>query len=198
MIHRTYTVVLALVIAFSSVAALAETTQLIPWTEDLQLSWGMFQCSVPADAGTSHIAAIYMELKWHTFFTAERSGSNWVGFVSKTIVSNVMNPQLSWARTDRVNDAALSHEIYHFSLNEVYRRKAEAALLAVRVSARTAEEALTLVNQQVCQVGALWEAQATNIQDQYETETNHGLNQGAQSGWEATIDAWLVNPSLAP
>jgi len=197
MTRRTCIIALAIV-ATSLFAAFADTTQLIGWTDDLVLSWSMFQGAVPADAAPSQIAAIYMELKWYAQFTARKSGGNWTGYVSTTVVSNVMNPTLSWARLDRVTDSALRHEWYHFSLNEVYRRRAEAELKAVQVIARSAEEALSLVDQQVCQVGATWEAQIMFIQEQYESETNHGQDAAAQARWEANIEAWLINPATAP
>lgn len=174
------------------------TTQLIGWTEDLELRWDLFRAPVPSDAAPNDLAAIYMELKWHAFFKAERSGGTWYGIVTDAIVSNVMNPELSWARHDRVTDAALRHELYHFRLNEVYRKNAERALSSIRVSAATAEDALDTVNNRVCEVGATWESKVVAAQDRYETETNHGQNLSEQQRWEINIDAWLANPELAP
>ena len=181
-----------------TLVGLGETTQLLSWAEDIELTWDLFRAAVPESAPSTDLAAIHMELKWHTFHKGERQGSQWVGYTTRVIVSNLMNPQLSWARRDRVNDAALRHETYHFHLNEVYRRKLESALLTVRVCGRTAEETGDLLDRQVHDVADRWLRQAEAIQEKYETETKHGTNAAAQGTWEARIDAWLVDPSSAP
>jgi predicted secreted Zn-dependent protease len=109
-----------------------------------------------------------------------------------------MNPLLSWARKDRTTDSALRHETYHFHLNEVYRRKLESALAAVRVCGKTVEETRSLLDRQVHEVADQILFQAESVQQSYELETEHGSDTGAQFSWEQRIDAWLDNPASAP
>jgi len=180
------------------IAAVGETTQLVEWTEGFQLHWSLFLASPPPDASPNDPSGIHIELKWHSFHHAVRSGSNWTGCVSSVIVTNVMNPKLSWVRKDLASDAALRHATYHFRLFEVYREKLEAALLAVRVPARTSDEALELVYNRACQVADGILDRAYDVRQQYELETSSGTNAVRQQSWEGDIDAWLVNPALAP
>jgi len=198
MIDRARIVLFLVAMAAASSAALGETTQLVSWSENVQLTWNQFLGTVPSTATPNDAAAIYMELKWHTRHDGKRDGSGWVGYPMEVIVSNVMNPQLSWARPGSRTAAALRHETYHFHLNEVYRRRLEAALLAVRVCGKTVEEIKSLLDQQVHQVADTWLFRAKSVQDTYETETDHGNNAAAQLSWEQKIDAWLANPLLAP
>jgi len=196
--HRIRLALLTAVLICVSLAAVGETTQLVGWTETLELSWDSFLATPPPNASPMDIASISMDLKWHAPYEGKRNGSEWIGYTTTVIVSNTMNPQLSWVRRDAVTPAALRHEVYLFHLNEVYRRKAEAALLAVRVTGRTAEETKALLNQRVCEVAAAILAQADAMGNTCESETNCGSNLAAQAEWEQRIDAWLIDPSLAP
>ncbi|MFC2077371.1 hypothetical protein ACFLTM_00990 [Candidatus Bipolaricaulota bacterium] len=198
MTHRTRIALLVGIVAVASLATLSETTQLVSWSEDLELSWDLFLGTVPQNVPPNDVAAIHMELKWHTFHEIKRNGSGWVGHSANAIVSNAMNPQLSWARRERVTDAALRHETYHFRLNEAYRKKLEAELLSVQVCGRTVEETRDLLDRQVHQVASEVLGQAESVQQSYEIETEHSLNTAAQYTWEQKIDAWLANPSSAP
>ncbi len=198
MTHRTRIALFVAIVALASLATLSETTQLVSWSEDLELNWNLFLGTVPPNSLPNDVAAIHMELKWHTFFDGERDGSGWVGYTTSVIVSNVMNPQLSWARRERVTDAALRHEVYHFHLSEVYRRKLEAELLTVRVCGRTVEETRNLLDRQVHDIAAAILGQAESVQQSYEIETEHGSSAAVQFSWEQRIDAWLANPSSAP
>ena len=196
--QRIRLALLTAVLICVSLAAVGGTTQLVGWTETLELSWDWFLATPPSNVSPTDVAAIAMDLKWHAPYEGERNGSGWIGYTTTVIVSNTMNPQLSWARRDAVTPAALRHEVYLFHLNEVYRRKAEAALLAVRATGRTWEETKALLNQRVCEVAAAVLAQADVMTKAYESETISGGNLAAQAEWERKIDAWLVDPSLAP
>ena len=196
--HRHRIALLVIAAAVLSSIALAETTRLVPWTEDVRLTWNDFRGAVPSSAPSNDIAAIHMELKWHARLKWESTGGSWVGSTVQVIASNVMNPELSWARHDRVTEDGLRHEIYHFHLSEVYRRKLEAALLAVRVCGRTAEETKDFLDRKVHEVADSWLLRAEAMQETYETETEHGTNAAAQRSWEAKIDAWLADPSFGP
>ena len=124
MTHRTRIVLCGGVVALFFLVALGETTQLVAWTKGIQLNWNLFLGTVPSNAAPTDVAAIHMELKWHTFHDGQRDGSGWVGFTTQVIVSNTMNPYLSWARRDRTTDAALRHETYHFHLSDDYELRA--------------------------------------------------------------------------
>ena len=86
MTHRTRTALLVGIVAVASLAALSETTHLVSWSENVELSWSLFLGTVPPNIPPSDVAAIHMELKWHTFFDGARNGSGWVGYTTKVIV----------------------------------------------------------------------------------------------------------------
>ena len=200
MTHRTCVVVLVLV-ATSLVAGFAQTTQLIGWAEDMVLSWSMFQGSPPPDAGPNEIASIYVSLKWaasQPVAVGAKTSAGWTVRASFIEVSNSMNPRFSWARHDRVTDAALRHEAYHFNLYEVYRRKLESAIGSTQATHPDQAAVCTLLWNTIQATADALTDRADALQDTYDTETNHGHDATAQAQWEAQIDAWLANPDLAP
>jgi len=198
MTHRTYSVVLALLIVLSSVAALAETTQLISWSEDLVLGWSMYTATVPAGANPHQPAQPFLDLKWDAPTKAVTCSGGYLATPQFVVVSNTLNPRLSWARLGEVTAADLRHEEYHFRLNEVYRRKLEGALLPLQATDRNPYTAMEFLREQLEQAAAPILSQAQAIQNQYESETNFGRDVAAQQSWEAQIDAWLLNPASAP
>jgi len=198
--HLSRPVRFALLLPFLlwGLTAAAQTTQLIEWTEDLQLSWSMFLDTPPSDAPSNDPSGIHLEIKWHSFHNAVGSGRSWTGCVHNVVVSNLMNPKLSWARSGQTTDSALRHATYHFRLYEVYRRKLEAALLAIRIPASSSNEALELVYNEACRVADQIIDRAVDVRQEYETQTSYGTDAANQQSWEADIDAWLANPNLAP
>lgn len=196
--HRIRVALMTAVLICVSLASVGETTHLVGWTETLELSWGWFLATPPSNASPSDVASIFMDLKWTAPYEVKRNGSSWIGYTTAAIVSNTMNPKLSWVRRSAVTPAALRHEAYLFRLNEVYRRKAEAALLAVSVTGRTAEETKALLHQRIQEVADAYLAKADAMAYSCEAETNSGSNLAAQATWEQKIDAWLIDPSLAP
>ena len=172
----------------------------IPWDAMRQLVWSDFQGTPPANsAAYKEPAAIHMTIHWHVSFTATcTNGRTWTGRVASAEVANVMSPALSWAVPGHVDVLILQHEQTHFDLNEVYRRKLEAALLCIQsqgISERTVVDAL---NARVQGVADSLLDRLVEIQDQYDAETSPGLNQAAQYRWTEQVREWLDDPSLAP
>ncbi len=190
---------LGVVAVASSLAAFPQSTPLEGWSRDFQLSWTEhFKAEVPDNAVPNDPAAIYVEIKWYVFYDGRRSGSGWIGGVREAIVSNTLNPQLSWAQEGQKTDAALRHELYRFHLNEPFRERLEADLLAVRVRGRTKEELDDLLSRRAHEIGDHWLARADAEQNQYETQTRCGWDAEAQREWEDKIDSWLADPWSIP
>jgi len=198
---RSVLLLVALVLGMIALAAHGATTQLIPWSENLNFHWGLFLGSPPSDAGPNDVAGIYVQHKWaasNPVQVGSQTASGWTVRASVIVVSNQMNPKLSWARHDRVTDSALQHEWYHFTLHEVYRRKLEAELQSVQVTHSSQAAVGQMLMDEIRDTADSLTTQANAMQKVYDNQTNHGQDTSAQRSWEAQIDAWLASPSQAP
>ena len=162
------------------------------------MSWGMYTASVPSNANPQQPAQPLLDLKWDAPTKAVSCTGGYLATPQFVVVSNTLNPRFSWARLGTVTSADLRHEEYHLRLNEVYRRKLDAALRPLQVVDRNPYTAMDLLRTQLEQAAAPILSQAKSIQNQYESETGFGRDLAAQQSWEAQIDAWLLNPASAP
>jgi len=172
----------------------------IPWDATRQLVWSDFQGTPPANsAAYKEPAAIHMTIHWRVSFTATcANGRTWTGRVASAEVTNVMSPALSWAVPGHVDALILQHEQTHFDLNEVYRRKLEAALLCIQSQGTSEQTVVDALNERVRSVADSLLDRLVEIQDQYDAETSPGMNQTAQYRWSEQVREWLADPSLAP
>ncbi|MBE0636586.1 hypothetical protein IH601_11375, partial [Candidatus Bipolaricaulota bacterium] len=116
----------------------------------------------------------------------------------------------SWVVAGTQTDSLLNHEQRHFDLNEVYRRKLQAALLKLRGEGKTAKEAHEDLERKINEtwkkamdklngISAVGGADRVDgLQDDYDNQTEHGTEAGKQEEWDKKIDEWLKDPSKAP
>ncbi len=185
-----------------SVIASAETQPPhISWSQDQPITWDLFQASPPDDAARrSEAAAIHMTVSWHTQYTASCSdGVHWMSHVSSVVVTNTMEPTLSWVVPGRQTLTVLHHEQLHFDLSEVYRRKIERSLQQIgSCQALTEQEAFRQLDHQVKQVASALLARLSEMQELYDAQTSNGTNPDEQRRWSALIQSWLFDPLSAP
>lgn len=136
----------------------------------------------------------WRELAWDDFQGLAKPFTGW----DATITSNIyvefdsaqgnyvsyaaMNNQLSWKKGSFVkSEDLLSHEQYHFNLTEFYSRKLN-QMIGVENLKQESEVQKKLIELRV---------QLNSWQDQYDTETDHGLHHRLQAKWEFKIDSLL-------
>ena len=173
----------------------------VPWSDETPIDWYLFQGIPPANAHQNlQVAAIHMSIQWLAGYTIRSSGgqTSWVGTIDSYLVTNTMDPTLSWVIRDRASAAALKHEQCHFDLSEVYRRKLEASISCIQVSGRTSTETQTALQQRLQSVGSEILTRLAQMQDVYDEETGHGTLPDQQALWEDRVNAWLDAPMTAP
>lgn len=170
----------------------------VPWCHAAPISWDHFRGVPPPDAhARSEAAAIHMTVRWSLSFIVEydQRSRRWNGYVEEAslVVTNTMQPSLSWVIPGKDSAAVLNHEQRHFDLNEIYRHKLLAGLSRVRGDGGSSEEVRTALNRAIAAtaeqiLNALAEAQAL-----YDVETAHGTNPTMQAIWDERIGTWLAD-----
>ncbi|MFD2571252.1 hypothetical protein ACFSUS_11455 [Spirosoma soli] len=142
------------------------------------------------------------KLTWADFKAEPRRGSHYAAEVftsfayeGKSSVKNgVINVNLtvkgymlknsSWGRADAKNDYALNHEQRHFDITKIiverFKRK-------VHPDSLTLEDYNSIIQYQFIESYR----EMNRMQEQYDAETSHSINQAAQERWNQKIDAEL-------
>lgn len=174
--HQT----LILVLVFFGFSAAAQTTgDYISWEEGRLLGWHHFK-GAPDPADKVHAAVTYAgidlqvertKLKGELIFRARA----------------VFDQQQSWAHPQRQEALILRHEQAHFDITEVYARKLEKKLNALKLRRQDKKIVKQLLDQYT-------RAQLAT-QANYDAQTVHGLHGDQQQAWRELIDRELANPS---
>jgi len=185
----------------SSVAS--QETDQFPWSADRPLLWDDFQGKPPAQAQDMMEAAqIHMTIRWQLQLTMEYDCQLqlWTALIDRSslTVTNTMVPASSWVDRGRQNSGTLSHEQRHFDVNEVYRRKLQAALAPLTAEGGTADAAKQALQALIDTASQEILSQLANTQARYDQETRHGTDLQAQAAWNNRIDTWLGDPSQVP
>ncbi len=89
----------------------------------------------------------------------------------------------SWQK--HTSDYTLIHEKYHFTIVELFARKIRKDLKEQRICFDTTK----IFNEYVAKV---W-TQVEKMQNEYDVETNHSINQKSQKDWQIKIDDEMDN-----
>jgi len=193
---------LVLAAANGSSVASQETAQVL-WSANRLLLWDDFQGKPPVLAqDMTEAAQIHMTIRWQLQLIMEYDclHQTWTAIIDgpSLTVTNTMVPAVSWVDRGRQNSAILNHEQGHFDLNEVYRRKLQAALAPMTAEGGTAAAAKQALQALIDTASRKILSQVTNIQATYDQETRHGTDLQAQTAWNAKIETWLANLNQAP
>lgn len=142
------------------------------------------------------------KLTWSDFRAEPRKGSHYAAEVftsfayegKSTVKDGVINLNLtakaymlknsSWGRADAQNAYALNHEQRHFDIVKIiierFKRK-------IQTDSLTLEDYNSIVQYQFIETYR----EMNRMQNQYDDETNHSLNQAVQERWNQKIDAEL-------
>jgi predicted secreted Zn-dependent protease len=93
-----------------------------------------------------------------------------------------------WVVSNQMSDALLKHEQGHYDILALSARALYKAL--VGQGAATATE----LQQKALRLQASFGAQATTVNDRYDTQTNHSRNTTAQQLWNTRISEAKLNP----
>ena len=193
---------LVLAVANGSSVASQETVQ-FPWSADRLLLWDDFQGKPSLQAQDMMEAAqIHMTIRWQLQLIMEYDClyQIWTAIIDRPslTVTNTVVPAVSWVDRGRQNSATLSHEQGHFDLNEVYRRKLQAALAPLTAEGDTADAAKQALQALIDAASQEILSQLAHTQASYDQETRHGTDLQVQAAWDKRIGACLANPNQAP
>lgn len=142
-----------------------------------KLTWADFRAT--PRVGSHYAAEIF------TSFSYEGKSSVKDGIINlNLIVKGYMLKNSSWGRAEARNDYALNHEQRHFDVMKIiverFKRK-------IQPDSLTLEDYNSIIQYQFLESYR----DLHRMQEQYDGETNHGLNQQAQERWNQQIDAEL-------
>jgi hypothetical protein len=142
------------------------------------------------------------KLVWNDFLAVPRRGSHYAAEVftsfsyeGKSSVKDgvvQLNLQLkgymlknsSWARPEARNEYALNHEQRHFDITKLVMERFKQK---IQPDSLTVEDYNSIVQYQFLESYR----EMNRLQEQYDRETNHGINQGLQAIWNNRIDEEL-------
>lgn len=169
------------------------------WSPSRKLTWNDFQ-GVPDVEDAAALSSTGVG-----FNTAVQAGCTAQGDYTCTAsatnvrISAQFNKKESWVRPEARGDASvLNHEQLHFDITELFARKLRQTIGGIGSRSATASTPTAAQDQAVAELNAaLDEAYNTNtneqqgMQNQYDAETDHGRNEGAQSSWNQQIRSQL-------
>lgn len=173
--HKKYLSSLYLTIFFTLAAVAVQAQALLPWSAQRLLIWEDFKGKPDAP-----------ELVWAaaTFagLSLEIADVNMAGRVSFKVQA-VFDRQRSWAHPDRRDAAVLAHEQLHFDIAEMYARRLERKLNAMKLKVKDKTVAKKLVAQ--------YNQAQMKEQERFDKECVHGLNQEHEGSWRTKVDREL-------
>ncbi|MBL7726669.1 MAG: DUF922 domain-containing protein [Dinghuibacter sp.] len=149
----------------------------IVYTPNKKVHWGQFTGAVPANAPAAANSAVGFMFK-----AGVASNSN--GSTISIRIAAYFIPRQSWVQARHKTGYILEHEQRHFDIArygaELFRKK----LLATRFNAGNISK----------NISAAYEAAWTEylaLQEQYDKETSHSINEAKQAEWNKKLDEWM-------
>ena len=149
----------------------------IPWSESYKLTWSDFKG--PVKNNTDAVATTASGITFS--YSVKRNSKQVVSF--KTKISAHFYPEKSWYKPEHVDRHILFHEQYHFNLTELHARKFRQQVAQLNVS-QNISSILDEIHKQI-------NIELSNMQQQYDNETNYSRNFEEQARWQDYIDSEL-------
>ncbi|QJD78361.1 DUF922 domain-containing protein [Spirosoma rhododendri] len=155
----------------------------VHYNPDRPLSWADFQAR--PRSGSHYAAEVFTSFAYEGRSTVEHGT-----ITAHLLVKAYMLKHSSWVRDVALNAYSLNHEQRHFDI---------AKLIAERFKRKLTPETLTLAdyNSEIQYQFIESFRDMNKLQEQYDRETQHGINQAAQAFWNQKIDAELRSYGLA-
>ncbi len=151
---------------------LAPQKDRIKWDADRPLKWSDFK-------GTPDPNSEYGALTYSGFRYSYQYKSGPEGTEVLFDVETFFDKNSSWVRKE--TDALLRHEQIHFDITELHARRLRKALRAYKVKgSETFEE-------DIKEIAAKVNRERDEMQNLYDSETNHSLNTEEQRKWEGKV-----------
>lgn len=147
----------------------------IAWTKNSRLTWDDFQ-GVPPEESLFHA-----NTNAGMFYSWEFKSSPLKTELIYNI-DNIFYPKLSWVHSSSKNDILLSHEQLHFDISELHARKLRKILSNIEPS--------KLNNSFMSYSKMIYEQilkESREMQNVFDSETNHSLNIQDELRWQAFI-----------
>ncbi len=171
----------------------------IVWRADRPLTWADFQGPVDPTAPATTGASTSATLIWAYHYALERDGTACTYRITQMIAAATFDPQSSWVRPGAEGASLLRHEQGHFDLTEVHKLMFDALARRLTGTSRRCEPGSTSAEVRL-QVQALVEPlqrsllhQLAELEQRYDDETDHGLDDSAQQAWTVRIQRALAS-----
>ncbi|GAB2597688.1 hypothetical protein [Spirosoma areae] len=153
------------------------TDDTVQYNPARKLTWADFQAE--PRRGSHYAAEVF------TSFSYEGKSTVKNGVILLNLIAKAyMLKNSSWGRADAKNAYALNHEQRHFDITKLiverFKRK-------IQPDSLTLEDYNSIIQYQFIETFR----EMSRLQQQYDDETNHSLNQAAQERWNQKIDAEL-------
>ncbi len=149
----------------------------ISWSESYTLSWSDFKAKP-----NNSIEAVALTASGITFgMSISKTDNEVVSF--KANIQAHFYPEKSWYKSDRADANILAHEQLHFNITELFVRKFRQRIEHLKVSNSVRDKLKTIhktINKELSQ-----------MQDEYDTETNHSRNIEMQAKWKNLVSEEL-------
>jgi len=150
----------------------------IPWSDSCKLVWSDFQARPNQDSDAVAITASGITFN----YSIKKTGKRIVSY--KTHVNAHFYPKKSWFKPSLTDSHILSHEQHHFNITELFARKFRQRVANVEVSQSLIKE-LDQIHYDI-------NAELSNLQKQYDKETDFSRNFGQQALWQKRIEIELA------
>ena len=156
---------LSFLLAFLPVVSSAQESdeELIHWSEKNRLSWSDYKGAPNVRTGAAASTATYLGIDYN--FSPRGLTYRITCSFSKT---------KSWGL--HKNDYILSHEQAHFDIAEIFARRLNKKMLAYKFNPNTYQDDLKSIYETIV-------AEKEEMQNRYDEETNHSINQTKQREW---------------
>lgn len=155
-------------------ATVTASSDTISWTAAYKLTWQDFQG--PEDPSSRGVAATHSGL----ISNASLAPDNTVRITVKAVFLR----NTSWVKQEGRTADVLHHEQGHFDITEIYARRANAAFKNHTFTRKN-------FNKEVSRIFNAFVEESNRIQQQYDLETNHSINEAKQQEWNEKIAQWL-------
>jgi hypothetical protein len=172
----------------------------IAWSPNRPLRWTDFRGSVPGSAAPENVATTASIMRWSYAYAVERSGDVCVYQLTSIESTAAFDPEASWVRPQHRTADVLAHEQGHFDLTQIHKLmfdEASRGLLGTSgpCRGRNGKRIARSVERDIANtLGVIYERVWSNherVQNVYDSETAHGMNETAQQTWRARIAAGL-------
>jgi len=147
------------------------------WSDDLQLQWEDFN-GTPT-RGTTVVAVTASGLSFG--FSTKMTETQLVEYTA--FVDAHFYPDKSWYVKERANSVILDHERLHFDITELHARKFKQRIAQTKFDLR--------INSQMERIHNTITDELRQMQQKYDTETDHSQNVDKQKEWQKFIKVQL-------